>query len=306
MKIRLSGKEICFYLFSDEPEKIKPGLFPDNSVVVDCNQGEDAWQDMYLMSLCNHNIIANSSFSWWGAWLNQHENKIITAPYRWYNTMLAPDILPENWIRIYPSDYEHNKLVEDLIGNKLSLKNNGLLYGRMGLIVFLFNFGRIHKDLFCENMANHLLDSVIGKIDINSPLDYADGLSGIGTAIEYLLQNDFVKGNRDEIFEEFDQLFDRVITASLPDDLSFEQGIGGWIRYLKFRTANPTERMSPERYSVNKRNRDYLEVYVSAKKTETTPSSGNFNSWDDSIGLRGRAGMELYRILPEAVRDLIG
>ncbi len=53
------------------------------------------------MSLCKHNIVANSSFSWWGAWLNKNPNKIIIAPKKWFNVAKdTSDLIPENWIRI--------------------------------------------------------------------------------------------------------------------------------------------------------------------------------------------------------------
>ncbi len=59
-------------------------------------------QDMQLMSLCQHNIIANSSFSWWGAWLNNNPNKIVVAPVEWFrdSSLDSKDIVPKDWIRI--------------------------------------------------------------------------------------------------------------------------------------------------------------------------------------------------------------
>ena len=90
-----------FYIFSDEPEWVKNNFsFLENSLIIDWNKGKDSWQDMMLMSHCKHNIIANSSFSWWGAWLNNNNNKIVIAPKKWFNTFEAPYIVPNEWIRI--------------------------------------------------------------------------------------------------------------------------------------------------------------------------------------------------------------
>jgi hypothetical protein len=52
---------------------------------------------MQLMSMCKHNIIANSSFSWWGAWLNPNKDKIVTAPPKWFNLADTPDIWCDGW-----------------------------------------------------------------------------------------------------------------------------------------------------------------------------------------------------------------
>lgn len=67
---------------------------------VDWNGGNDSYRDMQLMSLCSHNIIANSSFSWWGAWLNQNPGKVVMAPSRWMNGPGWPDIIPKEWKKI--------------------------------------------------------------------------------------------------------------------------------------------------------------------------------------------------------------
>lgn len=91
---------IRYYIFSDEPEWVKENFNILGSKVVDCNRREDSWQDMCLMSACRHHIIANSSFSWWGAWLGGNKDKIVIAPDRWLTTEETPDILPDKWIKI--------------------------------------------------------------------------------------------------------------------------------------------------------------------------------------------------------------
>ena len=97
-------KNICnnvtFILFSDDIKWVKENLKLENAIYVNHNQGTDSWQDMYLMSLCNHNIIANSTFSWWGAWLNKHKDKTVIAPKRWWSTIENDDVVPKSWIRI--------------------------------------------------------------------------------------------------------------------------------------------------------------------------------------------------------------
>lgn len=71
-----------------------------NVIYVDWNKGQESFRDMQLMSLCKHNIIANSSFSWWGAWLNQNKDKVVMAPKDWMNKRVANDPICKDWIRI--------------------------------------------------------------------------------------------------------------------------------------------------------------------------------------------------------------
>ena len=89
-----------FYLFSDDVEWVRQNIRLPRATVVDCNRGADSWQDMMLMSLCKHNIICNSTFSWWGAWLNANPEKRVIAPARWMADVELPYIIPETWNRI--------------------------------------------------------------------------------------------------------------------------------------------------------------------------------------------------------------
>jgi hypothetical protein len=87
-----------FVFFSDDPEWVKENLPYADAEYVDWNHGVDAWQDMCLMSKCKHNIIANSTFSWWGAWLNTNKEKIVIAPKSFIRNAETPDIYPSDWI----------------------------------------------------------------------------------------------------------------------------------------------------------------------------------------------------------------
>jgi hypothetical protein len=97
------GKELNLFIFSDDINWVKSNLnFEDNVFFMENKNIQHAFEDIYLMSLCEHNIIANSSFSWWGAYLNKNDNKLVFAPSRWVNnkSVNIDDILPLSWIRI--------------------------------------------------------------------------------------------------------------------------------------------------------------------------------------------------------------
>lgn len=90
-----------FYLFSDDVMWARSVFSDDNIVYVNHENDEyQDWMDMYLMSRCKHNIIANSSFSWWGAWLNRNPQKLVIAPSLWCNTYSCDEVCPSEWIRI--------------------------------------------------------------------------------------------------------------------------------------------------------------------------------------------------------------
>jgi hypothetical protein len=91
-----------FFIFSNDFEWVMENIEIDNSICtyVNYNNGESSWKDMYLMSLCKHNIISNSTFSWWGAWLNKNENKIIISPSRFLNNDVVSAVYSKDWIKI--------------------------------------------------------------------------------------------------------------------------------------------------------------------------------------------------------------
>lgn len=91
-----------FFVFSDDIDWAKDNFqlgLPCS--FVDHNQGADSGKDMRLMSACRHHICANSTFSWWGAWLNPRPEKIVVAPKRWFADAIdASDLVPDNWVTI--------------------------------------------------------------------------------------------------------------------------------------------------------------------------------------------------------------
>ncbi len=91
-----------FFVFSDDIPWVKKNLpieFP--SYYVEHNRGRESHNDMRLISLCRHHIIANSSFSWWGAWLNPSTEKIVVAPKMWFaNENNVQDLFPNGWVAL--------------------------------------------------------------------------------------------------------------------------------------------------------------------------------------------------------------
>ena len=92
-------QESMFYIFSDDIAWCKENFdFLENKIFIDDTRS--ALEDLELMKKCKHNIIANSTFSWWGAWLNENKGKIVIAPKIWWSTRPNTTIVSEKWIKI--------------------------------------------------------------------------------------------------------------------------------------------------------------------------------------------------------------
>ena len=89
-----------FVIFSDDPEWCRTEFDFINPIIVDWNKGENSFRDMQLMSICKHNIIANSTFSWWGAWLNQNTNKKVIIPMNWFVGRPGNTLINNGWISV--------------------------------------------------------------------------------------------------------------------------------------------------------------------------------------------------------------
>ncbi|MGB9176273.1 MAG: alpha-1,2-fucosyltransferase [Methanoregula sp.] len=104
--IRIIEKQVenpRFFLFSDDPSWVSEHMDTGHpTTYMDINGPEKDYEDMRLLSLCRHHIIANSSFSWWGAWLCSNPGKMVIAPQRWFTKrdINTRDITPQEWTRI--------------------------------------------------------------------------------------------------------------------------------------------------------------------------------------------------------------
>lgn len=105
-RIRMQVPNPVFFVFAETgidlgwAKKSLPA--GEKYIFVDSNCGDRNFEDLRIMSKCKHNIIANSTFSWWGAWLNKNKGKIVIAPKRWYKSgqVTNPDLILNSWITI--------------------------------------------------------------------------------------------------------------------------------------------------------------------------------------------------------------
>lgn len=100
--IRTRVQNPRFFVFSDDAAVGAEFAGMPDVEVVRSDPDRPDYEDMWLMTLCRHHIVANSSFSWWGAWLNPREDKIVVAPRQWFQSpaLDTRDLVPETWVRI--------------------------------------------------------------------------------------------------------------------------------------------------------------------------------------------------------------
>jgi hypothetical protein len=102
-RIRERWPGATLYLFSDDIDLIEREFHPSGPhVFVKVTQPWNAYDELRLMSLCDHFVIANSTFSWWAAWLGASPGKMVVCPEPWFANSRhdARDVLPERWLRI--------------------------------------------------------------------------------------------------------------------------------------------------------------------------------------------------------------
>lgn len=99
-EINKRATQPSYYVFSDDIAWAKENLSLQGATFIDWNKGAESWQDMMLMSHCRHHIICNSTFSWWGAWLNPRKNKTVIVPEHWFQHCETPNIYPPGWIKV--------------------------------------------------------------------------------------------------------------------------------------------------------------------------------------------------------------
>ena len=99
LKTRVSNPYL--FIFTNDEKWVNNNLYFDvPGIVITGHYNLSDVQELILMSQCKHNIIANSTFSWWGAWLNTYENKIVIVPHRWFKDVSRENIALESWVKM--------------------------------------------------------------------------------------------------------------------------------------------------------------------------------------------------------------
>jgi hypothetical protein len=128
-----------------------------------------------------------------------------------------------------------HKIIDTVEQNTSSIQNVGLLNGKAGAMTLFFCYHSFSHQQKYEDLAFQYLEDIYERINIATLLSYADGLCGFGTAIEFLLQNNLVAGNGNEILEDIDRKVANHIIHLPVSDCSLDQGLTGWGRYLLYR-----------------------------------------------------------------------
>lgn len=98
--IKEKVKNPQFYIFTDDLDWAHEKYSGENITIVDGNRNTSSYVDMFLMSKCKHNIVANSTFSWWAAWLNSNTDKLVLAPPKWLNNFPEAQVASADWILV--------------------------------------------------------------------------------------------------------------------------------------------------------------------------------------------------------------
>ncbi len=131
------------------------------------------------------------------------------------------------------------KIINTLLLNSSFIENIGLMNGKMGISIFFFHLAKETNNNTYQNYAEELIDEIYEEINKSTPLNFENGIAGIGWGIEYLVQEGFIEANTDEVLEEFDNLIFKQLLYNSPSKLGLLNGLLGIGFYLLKRIQNP-------------------------------------------------------------------
>lgn len=133
-------------------------------------------------------------------------------------------------------DISLRQIANHLIINSSFLTDISLYHGKTGIVLFFYNYARYTKNPVYDEFAGELLEEIFNEIHDNIGIDFENGLSGIGWGILYLLENQFITGDPNDILEEIDMKMMEVNLQRVRN-CSLERGIAGFSVYLSYRLS---------------------------------------------------------------------
>ncbi|MGM0407453.1 MAG: lanthionine synthetase LanC family protein [Bacteroidota bacterium] len=124
------------------------------------------------------------------------------------------------------------RIINTLLLNASFIDNLGLMHGKMGISICFFHLARQTGNQIYEDYAGELIDEIYEEITTNTPVDFENGLAGIGWGIEYLVQNGFIEADTDEVLEEFDNRIFKELIYNTPQENGLLNGLTGLGAYF--------------------------------------------------------------------------
>lgn len=242
MKSLLPEKPV-FYLFTDDPEWVKRHFHGNDHFLVEGNRGDDDWQDLLLMSACRHHILANSSFSWWAAWLNENPDKKVLAPQWWYYGLSTPDLLPPSWIRIPVRTPDiKGRLSAYLFMGKIQTDPAMPYWREMTLAVYYFYLARHARKRIYARLAESKLDYVCHRL---GNIRTTEELIKVSHSLVYLHNQRYIDGNPDTLFADIDAALQQRIALHDNDCESHLIGMAGYFTSRLAVSEKETSQVKP-------------------------------------------------------------
>lgn len=190
------------------------------------------------------------------------------------------------------------RITNTLLLNASFIDNLGLMHGKMGIATYFFHLARQTGNAIYEDYAGELIDEIYEEINLETSLDFENGLAGIGWGIEYLVQNGFMEADTDEVLEDFDhKLFQKLIYNTLTD-IGLLKGLVGTGAYFLKRVQNPYNNPDTIPMLTNKQTLIHLIDELDRQLTDgqivkllngetekTTGSHTEEQAWDNSTSL---------------------
>lgn len=196
------------------------------------------------------------------------------------------------------------RIANHLIMHASFMDDMGLYHGKMGVVLFFAHYGRYTGESLYDDFAGELLDEVFDEIHIGLPIDFENGFCGIGWAVEYLLNNEFIEGDSDDILSDIDK---KVMERDLRKifDVSLSTGLKGISCYINMRVNSSCKKMSTmpfdQIYLSEWQQASSFEETLDNKQTlseiiDTLPKGEDIASWN--LGLKnGCSGYGLNKLL---------